>query len=471
MRRLLFFLLVICTCASANAQQLTVKSVNLRPHDTRARTNPRDDAKGKKCAIIRVGVVGVDNLVFPDAVGEVKHILSEYVVYVPDGLKSFKYNNKSGQNIGSIDFDDYGLEINSLASYDVIFESGSNLRSAIFSIKPKHARLVFNGEKVDVDKDGLAMVNKPIGEYSYLITADGFEEQSGTVALKEDDISTVTDVVLEEVLYPVKINVFPEKATVFVDNVPYTKETWSDLKLSGGKHLFRITASNYDEEEKSIVIKRDMSPLFFTLDYSKLEVVEHKEEMTRTNISIRNAIYITANFSMMGIKDPSALFKSKNALDFAGELSFVQHFAGLLAIREGISVSVLKPNRNEYYFEKAIYNDSTRLMLKFDIPLQIGFSLPFGAYNRHLLTIFGGAYGSSISLQEWKESALKDEEKNYPSVDENAYYWDYGIRLSFKLDIGHFTLGADLSQSLNKMGGAAGINIGCKLYSLKKKRK
>ena len=68
MKRLVFFLIAVCASIMALAQQLTVKSVNLRPQDARARTNPRDDAKGQKCAIIRVGVVGVENLVFPDAV-------------------------------------------------------------------------------------------------------------------------------------------------------------------------------------------------------------------------------------------------------------------------------------------------------------------------------------------------------------------------------------------------------------------
>ena len=90
MKRLFISLLMICAYTVIYAQQLTVKSVNLRPQDARARTNPRDDAKGQKCAIIRVGVVGVENLVFPDAVGNVERSLSEYIVYVPEGIKSLK---------------------------------------------------------------------------------------------------------------------------------------------------------------------------------------------------------------------------------------------------------------------------------------------------------------------------------------------------------------------------------------------
>ena len=111
MKRLFITFLAICAFATVFAQQLTVKTVHLRPQDARARTNPRDDAKGKKCAIIRVGVVGVENLVFPDAIGDVERSLSEYVVYVPEGLKSLKYKTKAGANLGEIIFDDWDMEI------------------------------------------------------------------------------------------------------------------------------------------------------------------------------------------------------------------------------------------------------------------------------------------------------------------------------------------------------------------------
>ena len=121
MKKFLLIFWMICAFASTYAQQLTVKSVNLRPQDARARTNPRNDTNGQKCAIIRVGVVGVEDLFFPDAVGNVERSLSEYVVYVPAGLKTFKYNNNVGKELGTIIFDDYGLEINTKTSYDVIF--------------------------------------------------------------------------------------------------------------------------------------------------------------------------------------------------------------------------------------------------------------------------------------------------------------------------------------------------------------
>lgn len=471
MKRLVFFLIAACASIMAPAQQLTVKSVNLRPQDARARTNPRDDAKGQKCAIIRVGVVGVENLVFPDAIGNVERSLSEYIVYVPEGLKTLRYNNKEGKNLGTIKFDDWDQEIYSLASYDVVFESSNHLRSAIFSIQPAKATLFFDGKKVEVNNDGIAMINKPVGDYSYRVEAKGYISQEGSVTLEEDDISTVTDIVLEEQLYPVSFKVFPENATIFIDNVPYTNESIEDLKLPEGKHFVRVTATNYQDDEQSITVSSSMDLVNVVLKEAKHEVVKHKEERTRTNISIRNAFYITGGFAFTSASNVGNLFDGKNAFDFGLEFSAVQHFGGIFAIREGASIGAIKSNKNESYIDFAydIESDSLKWMWRVDVPLQFGVSLPFGSYNKHLFSIFGGGYARYIGLTDISESEYKFPDGYAKRGDVDDYIFDYGIRLSAKLDFSCFTIGADFSQSLNDLGFSAGANVGVKLYSLRKK--
>ena len=454
---------MICAYSAIDAQQLTVKSVNLRPQDARARTNPRDDAKGKKCAIIRVGVVGVENLVFPDAVGNVERSLSEYVVYVPDGLKSLNYKNKSGQEEGSINFDDYGLEINSLASYDVVFESEDRLRSAIFSIQPANATLTFDGKKVDVNSDGIAMINKPVGEYSYMVMADGYLGQSGTVTLTEDDISTVTDIILEQQLYPVTIKVFPEESTVFIDNVPYTKDALSDLKLPGGKHELRITAANYRDKESTINVSSNMSPYTFTLKEANNILVEHKEERSKTSINIRNAFYVTGGIEGILPQEKDANF-TLGGLKF--DFSFVHHFAGILGMREGLGLAYMAPSYSEEFEGKELLKDSLSY-LSVDIPIQIAISFPFGKYNRHLFSLFGGGYARGIFLLNGHNQAEQYREilsdDHFELKGEN---YDFGLRASLKLDISKFTLGADIAKSLNGYGFSGSITLGVKLYTL-----
>ena len=463
MKKLFLIFLMICAYSAIDAQQLTVKSVSLRPQDARARTNPRDDAKGEKCAIIRVGVVGVENLVFPDAVGNVERSLSEYVIYVPDGLKSLNYKNKSGQEVGSINFEDYGLEINSLASYDVVFESEDRLRSAIFSIQPANATLTFDGKKVDVNSDGIAMINKPVGEYSYMVMADGYLGQSGTVTLTEDDISTVTDIILEQQLYPVTIKVFPEESTVFIDNVPYTQESLTALKLPEGKHELRVTAANYRDEERTINVSSDISTQYFTLKEAKQVVVKHKEERSKTSINIRNAFYITGGLEGIVPPEKDTDF-GLGGLKF--DFSFVHHFGGILGMREGLGLSLMKPSYSEDFEGKKLLEDSL-YHLSVDIPIQIAISFPFGKYNKHLFSLFGGGYTRGIFLLNGHKQAKQYREilpdDHFELKDEN---YDFGLRASLKLDISKFTLGADIAKSLNGYGFSGSITLGVKLYAL-----
>jgi hypothetical protein len=456
MKRLFITLLTVFASMMLFAQQFTVKTVNLRPQDARAGTNPRDDAKGKKCAIIRVGVVGVDDFVFPDAVGKVERSLSEYVVYVSEGLRTFKYKTKSGSIQGEITFDDWDMEINSLASYDVIFESDSHLRSAIFTIQPNNARLIFNGEKVNVNEDGLAMINKPVGEYSYQITADGFEGQSGTVSLTDDDISTVTDVVLQEILYNVNINVFPEDATVFIDNVPYSKEARTDLQLSGGKHSIRVTATNYKDDERTIDVKSGLAPMFFTLKENKQEVVKHKEERTRTRTSVRGAVYYTLSGELYD--------KLKyNGFDYGGKLGlhFLQPFAGIFAFKLGFEGGIMHLNKDVKFELNENLNDSTSSSGLFEIPVQLGVGIPFGKYNRHYFTVLGGGYYRWTWVRT-NEVTGYDSEKNEEKFSHNPVH-DYGIRFSAMIDLGWFGIGGDYNYSLNKRGQYFGLKIAYKM--------
>lgn len=451
MKKLFLTFLMICAYSTIDAQQLTVKSVNLRPQDARARTNPRDDAKGKKCAIIRVGVVGVENLIFPDAVGNVERYLSEYVVYVPDGLKSLNYKNKSGQEEGSINFDDYGLEINSLASYDVVFESEDRLRSAIFSIQPANATLTFDGKKVDVNSDGIAMINKPVGEYSYMVMADGYLGQSGTVTLTEDDISTVTDIILEQQLYPVTIKVFPEESTVFIDNVPYTQEALTDLKLPEGKHELRITAANYRDEERTINVSSDISTQYFALKEAKHVIVSHKEERSRTRANVRTSVY-----PLFGIEGEMYDKNKYDAHSWAIKwhiISFMQHFGGILGLREGISLGWMHLDKDKYEEKyKESVSDSTSTSFFVEVPLQTGISIPFGKTNKHLFSLLGGVYGKVYFLP------LKEE--RYNKIKEyKETKWDYGLRFTAQLDISMFSFAVELSNSLNGLGMFYGVRF------------
>lgn len=468
MKKIVLFIMM-CFCIASQAQQLTVKSVNLRTQDARARTNPRDDKKGNKCAIIRVGVVGVEDLVFPDAVGEVERFMSEYVVYVSDGLKKLRFKRNYEKDFSIVDFEEYGVEINSLTSYDVILESSSHLRAAIFINLPLNARLNFDGHPVSINKEGTAMISKPIGEYAYTVEADGYNGKSGYVRLTDDELSTTTNLTLDPLKHKVILRTNPQNASVFVDNVPYDNIEHG-IELTEGKHTIRVTAPYYEEKEKTINVKSDMDE-FISLKQADQELIKHKEEQSRTSINVRNALYTSISASMLGIQEISKITDKENALDLAFEITKVNHFAGIMGLRFGAGIGFTKSNRNEKYLGLAYNseNDSLEWLMHLDIPLQIGFSLPFGKYKQHMFNVFGGGYGSYIWRSGIREEKVEAESELWKIVEaheekDNENKLDYGIRVSTRIDIGHFVIGADLSQSLNSMGFYAGVNLGVKIY-------
>ena len=458
-----------------SGQGISLKTVSLKHSDLSASTNPRTDSNGKTCAIVKVDVIGVKDLQFIDAVGNVDYSLGEYVVYIPEGLKELNYKNASGSISGVVNFDDYGLEVETKRVYNVVFESDNHTRAAIFSIQPQNAKLVFDGEEVALDENGLAAIEKPIGQYHYSVQAKGYEERNGTVDLSEDDIFTTTNVNLKQKMYPLKITSTPPDASLYIDDTPWGKlNTVNNLTVPEGNHVIRLTAIGYRDFEQSVNVE-SMLELTASLQQMKEETIQYSDERTRTSINIRNSYYLVGSFSFAGITDVSKIFGNKQALDFGLEFSAVQHFAGILAIREGVSFSVLKPNDNDTYFDLSVYKDSTRYFAHIDVPLQLGISIPFGAYNQHLFSIFAGGYGSFLwRVNSWRERVLSEEEmkKDIPNSDEE--YWsnvDYGIRVSSKIDIGHFSLGIDLSQSFHKFGFSVGANLGYKFYSFKKGKK
>ena len=335
--------MLLCTCIeSAIAQNISVKSVSFRQSDLKASTEQRMDAKGKPCAIVRVGIVGVKDLSFPDAVGDVKYSLGEYIVYVPEGLQQFKYKNSNGKISGSVSFDDYGLDVETKRVYSVVFESENHMRAAIFSVHPTSAKLTFNGSTVPLDEEGMAIVEKPIGSYTYKVEAPGYVPQSGTVKLIEDEISTTTTSVLEQIQYPLNISCTPANATLFIDNSPMgALNEVSDLKLPDGQHIIRLTAVGYNDYEQTISINGQGSSLNVRMQKMEEIVVKHKEERTRTHINIRPAYYITGG---------GELYDKKQYLghDWGLKLSLgaMQHFAGIFSIykaakRQAFSSSII----------------------------------------------------------------------------------------------------------------------------------
>lgn len=118
-----FFLLFSLTANahSQNAQdkEIKVKYIEASPQDLEARTHPREDNNGVKCALIKVIVPSVKGMVFKGWVmGNVEYQPGEYRVYVPVGTKKISFQHENYPS-GEIRFN---IPIESQCVYKVVLD-------------------------------------------------------------------------------------------------------------------------------------------------------------------------------------------------------------------------------------------------------------------------------------------------------------------------------------------------------------
>lgn len=452
MKKIITAILLLNICiGTLSAQKITLKSVSLIPMDLTIQNdpNPRKDANGKPCALIRVGIVGVEDLVFPDAIGKVKRSFSEYMVFVPEGLESLRYQSQDGTISGSVSFADNDIElIESKRVYSVLFETDSQLRAAIIAATPKTAIVTFDGATIPLDEDGMASVLKPVGTYSYRVEAEGYEPRSGSIQLTEDDISSTARVVLTRKQHPLVITCEPPTAKLFVDGQSYGQlNSLQGLQIAEGSHAIRITAEGYEDYHSQLTDVRQAQQL--SVSMVKKKMIEIKEKDTKRKVNIRPGIYVHAGGELYD--------KNKYcAHEWGGKagVNVMHHFGRFFALREGLHANFMA--LSDSLKHKAFENiaDTTSTSWSLEVPLQVGVSIPIGHYNQHLFSVLAGGYVRSIFT--------KDADKKYMIT------WDYGLRLSAQFDIKKFAIQVEVSKSLHDMGMFYGLSVGWRFTSLRK---
>lgn len=144
------------------------------------------------------------------------------------------------------------------------------------------------------------------------------------------------------------------------------------------------------------------------------------------------------------------------------DVAFLQHFWGAFALSEGLNfgAQIIDKDYKDEFNEGLDKSDKMGdVALYMEIPLQIGFSVPFGKYNRHMISVLGGMYGKyAINLGD-------DLSSENTSSDSQTYdYWDYGLRGTFRFDIHHFDISANISSSLDGKGVFFGVSFGWRFY-------
>lgn len=456
MKKIVLFLLAVCATLSAESQQLNVLSLSAADkNDITARREGRKDSNGKNCALIRVGIVGINDMTFPDAIGNVVHEGSEYQVYVPGGLQSLRYIGGGGSIKGEVKLSDYP-DLGDIVSnnvYRLNFDTDDHKRLAIIKVTPKTATLVLDGLSVKLDADGMATVEKPTGSYRYQLSAPQYESLEGTIVFEEKELSTTKTINMEQVTHTISIVGAPSDANLSVDGVSYGPISINrNPNLPEGRHTIRLQAEGFDDYEQVIDVKTGMSPLNIVMQQKRLIEEIDKSKQSRTNVNLRPGHYLSVAGHLFDKKRYDA---QQWGISF--NYSAMQHFAAIFALREGIGFGWSYMNKDEIKntFDATPKDSTTKYV---DVPLQVGISVPINSFRTCLFSVMGGGYGKYM----WTEVKGSSDNKSKDA-------WDYGLRLTAVFELSKFTIGAEVSSSLNDKGIYYGLHIGYNMGRSNKK--
>lgn len=442
-------ILFVIAFSIVDAQTVTPKRFKLLDKDLLAQKESRLDRNNKKCAVIRFDIVGVDNLKFKEAIGEVAYSDNEYIVYVAENTKKLTYYSQKLS--GEIDLEDFGPEVEGGLTYRLTMEREDNMRSVIFYVDPVKAKVSVDGKSVQLDKMGKGSIELPSGTYNYSISAEGFYPENGVLELGNNELFETKDIKLQEVKHQLQIKCSENDGTLFVDGKPFGsvgKETQT-IELTAGKHSIRITKEGYEDYSETIKIGEGNNLKYITLkDMSHVTV--HKDERTKSTISLRNHTDIL--FSGYYNRDEA---EGENRFGAKVGAEFHQYL-GYFGFKEGISIGAIGGNEQSMtIFTDGAGDEDNRIVMNFDVPLQIGYSIPLSKYNTSQMALFVGGYGAVYNISDDKENIT----------------WDYGLRGNLSFYFNKFVLSFEVSRSFsdNELGNFIGISLGYRIYKRKNK--
>ena len=128
MRKLLATCLFLFMVLVLQAQELTVKSMEVAEGDLTASVHPRNDLNGNPCALVRVMLKDSAPKFEGNVLGEVERVGVQHMVYMSAGSKQLEVIY--GDNHLQIFFSDYGIEeLESKVTYNVVIVTQGNRMS------------------------------------------------------------------------------------------------------------------------------------------------------------------------------------------------------------------------------------------------------------------------------------------------------------------------------------------------------
>lgn len=261
--RILILLTLFLSPLVSIAQELSVKTFEVRTNDLSARTQSRQDNNGNDCALVKVQLAASGAKFEGNVVGDVKYDTSEYWVYMPQGSKrlTIKVEGYLPLNVSFEDQGVKGLEAKTTYVMTVtgIMVNGQMQEAPrtktgwiILDSSPQGASVYINGNFVG--NTPLNNYKQAYGTYSYRLEHPNYHETSGTIELNDSRIEkTVT---MTPAFGSIRVTSNTAGATVLLDGKSTGKVTPCTLEeVPSGQHSITIQLDKYAPQQLNVNVE------------------------------------------------------------------------------------------------------------------------------------------------------------------------------------------------------------------------
>ena len=250
---------LLIAAVSSQAQELTVKRMEVSPMDLSASTQPRLDKNSNPCALVKVQLATSGASFEGNVIGDAEFRKGEYWVYMSEG--SYMLNVKHASFLPLfVNFRDYDIKkVEGKVTYVltlVMPQMGNvpvddGMRYLVLEVAPENAIVLVDGKQQEV-KNGMAKVRLSQGEHRYNVSAVGYASKQGTVVVGSEK-KQIT-VRLESAMATLNVTCATEGANIYVNDELRGLTPWQGSMVSGD-YLVEARKEGYRSTQKSISLK------------------------------------------------------------------------------------------------------------------------------------------------------------------------------------------------------------------------
>ena len=187
-KKVFFLLLFLLSAFYSQAQELTVKSMEVADMDLSASINQRPDKNGKPCGLVKVRLAAEGAAFSGNVLGEVTNHEGEYWVYMSEGSYMLQVRHPKFLAL-DVNFRDHGIRgVQPKTTYVLTLLIPQPMQEVkkqklIINYSPANAVVLIDSKEYSPNSAGHIEEYLPLGDHSYVIYSKGYIAAEGTIKL------------------------------------------------------------------------------------------------------------------------------------------------------------------------------------------------------------------------------------------------------------------------------------------------